>query len=228
MSNHLKLCSEPVRTVMFRQICSYCAKELTYSVLCVYQLSTLACNDPQHRLWALRDAKAWLDRHRMVRLKDYREEPLFQETTLLSDYVTVKRTSGEIETDWVFPEPTFDEPVLIRCIDDVWTIPVLKPSEELKKHIPIDELKLSLPEEKHALVDELQSKLQMGFYSRESAAYDSALLEQESMENPIGVDTRDPPASCMELAFHPEHGYGLIFNPSRLSATAQAAPTDPK
>lgn len=211
MNTTIKLCSEPVRTVMFRPICSICGNKASHYVNCEYQRSTIACDLPEHRAWAERDAKAWLHRNKMVRRKEYSREALFQQTDLLYANIMVKRSSGAIDMGWIIPEPSYDDLVSIIYLEDVWTIRVLKPSEDIQKYAPIEDLKMSISDEFHPLVDALMSKLEAGFYTAESEAYDHALKEQEDMENPLEIDAEEVLTDHTYLAFHPEYGYGRVF-----------------
>ena len=180
----MKLCALPVRTVMFKPICAYCGKTEAYYAYCDYQKAVLACADPEHQALADRDAKAWLGIYRCVRPEHYREDPLFQETELLSSDIVVKRSSGEIEIDgWTIRKPSLYESALVRFRkeDETWVILVIKNEEDIQKDIPVRDLKLSLPEEQHGLVDAFEARLVAGFYHAEIQAYEKALKAQEEM-----------------------------------------------
>lgn len=212
----LKLCALPVRTVMFKAICAYCEKCEEYYAHCDVQLAVLACGDPEHQAWADRDARAWLGRHSLVRAKDYREDPLFKDTDLLSRNVVVKRSSGVIDRGgWTIRKPYFHDAALITfyTTEEVWAVPVGNASEEVVKAIPVSELKLSLPEDKHGLVDAFELRLKAGFYRAAMLAYEEALEAQKEMEEPTEEAAAPSVEDNIVSAFHPEHGYGRVFVP---------------
>lgn len=217
MSTPLKLCAVPVRTVMFRPICSYCGKSEKHYANCDVQLAVLACGDPEHQGWADRDAQAWLGRHQCVHPKHYREDPLFQETNLLFRDVVVPRSSGAIDYEgWVIRKPYRDDAALIRFYpaEEVWVVPVGNTSEDTVKHIPVCDLKLSLPVHKHGLVDAFELRLKVGFYRAAMRAYDEALEQQNEMDEPTAEAAAPRAEDSIVPAFHPTYGYGRVFVPS--------------
>jgi hypothetical protein len=216
MSRPLKLCALPVRTVMFRPICAYCGKSEKHYAHCDIQLAVLACGDPEHQAWADRDAQAWLGRHGYVRPKHYKEDPLFQETDLLSRDVAVKRSSGEIELDgWIIRKPYVDDAALMTfyAAKEQWVVPVGNASEDIIKAIPVSELKMSLPEDKHGLVDAFELRLKTGFYRAAMLAYDEALQQQKEMEGPTVSALAPRVEDRIVPMFHPEYGVGRVFIP---------------
>ena len=212
----IKLAANPVRTVMFSPTCAYCGKPEKHWVYCDVQLAVLACGDPEHQAWADRDAQAWLGRHGYVRPKHYREDPLFKETDLLSREVAVKRSSGEIELDgWIIRKPYVDDAALMTfyAAKEQWVVPVGNASEDIIKAIPVSELKMSLPEDKHGLVDAFEAKLIHGFYRAAMKAHEEALEAQKEMENPGSTGPRNELADCFEYRLHPVHGPMRVFSP---------------
>jgi hypothetical protein len=212
----IKLAATPIRTVMFRPVCAYCGKPEKHWEICDIQLAILACGDPEHQAWAERDAKAWLGRTKCVHPQDYRLDPLFEQTDLLSIDIAVKRTSGEIELDgWVIRRPYYDDAALIRfyTAEDLWLVPVTNAREELNKQIPVRELKLSLPEEMHGLVDAFELRLINGFYTRQMEAHEEAVEAQKEMENPGYTWPRTEIADCFEYRLDPVHGPMRVFSP---------------
>ena len=210
----LKLCAVPVRTVMFTPVCAYCGKSEEHYANCDVQLAVLACGNPEHQAWADRDAQAWLGRHGYVRPKHYREDPLFKETDLLSREVAVKRSAGPTDFEgWVITKPYYGESahVYFRDSDAVWTIHVSKPSEELVKRIPVGDLKMSLPEDKHGLVDAFELRLNAGFYKDAMQAYEEALEAQKEMEDPNAGALVEKVEDYIIGVVHPTCGKGRVF-----------------
>ena len=202
------LCAWPVRTVMFLPICAYCGKEESFYAHCDFRLAVLACDNPEHRLLAKRDAKSWLHKNGRVRREDYTKDPLFQETELLTTDVHVIRSSGEVEAEgWMIRASRYDDHANIQLCEGAWYVPVLK-KDQFQKSIQVQELKLSLPQDKHALVDAFEAKLTEGFYLAESLAYD------EAKDNPAHPSTNTVPEDNIQRFFHPVYGVGRIFAPS--------------
>ena len=210
------LCSWPIRTVLFRPICAYCGKEESFYAHCDFRLAVLACDDPEHRCLAERDAKSWLHKNGRVRPEHYKQEPLFQETELLTMDVHVPRSSGNIDTEgWKIQTPSYEDYAFVRFggHDKKWHIPVKE--EAFQKCILIQDLKRSLPEDKHALVDAFEAKLVQGFYLAESLAYDEAKRLQEEHDNPTASSSKPIPEEFIHPLFHPVYGLGRQFVPPR-------------
>lgn len=212
----IKVCAYPIRTVMFRPNCLFCGADASYYSDCDVHLSTLACENEDHQRWAKRDALAWLHRRKWVRRKHYEKEPLFCETTILTDLIKVRRTSGHVESDWKVQSLSYENHALIACVNGIWCIPVWKPDaehpdESIQKHVPLESLKMSIPEEQHALVDDLIGKLDDGFYREAAVAHDTAALEQARMD--ALLPPPPPRMDYIETRYHAEHGEVRIFNP---------------
>ena len=241
MSSPVKLCAVPVRTVMFRPICAYCGKGEKYYAHCDVKLAVLACGDPEHQAWADRDAQAWLGRRGYVRPKHYKEDPLFKDTDLLSREIAVPRTraaqcdacggraaypsggGSECSTctgtpdheGWAIRKPYCDDAALMSFYEakGVWVVPVGNASEDIMKHIPISDLKLSLPEDKHGLVDAFEMRLKAGFYREAMLAYEDALKQQNDMDEPSVGALAPRLEDRIVRMFHPEHGAYRVFMP---------------
>lgn len=241
MSTPLKLCALPVRTVMFRPICAYCGKKEAHYAHCDIQFAVLACDNPEHQAWADRDAQAWLGRNGRVRPKHYREDPLFKDTDLLSRDVAVPRTRAA-ECDacggraaypsgggpecakcagtpdhegWKIRKPYCEDAALISfyAAKGVWVVPVRNASEDIEKHIPVSDLKLSLPEDKHGLVEMFELRLKAGFYSAAVRAYEEALQQQKEMEEPTAEAAVPRMEDNIFPAIHPTYGMCRVFIP---------------
>ena len=198
-----KRCAWPVRTVMFRPICAYCGKAESFFAVCDYQLAILACDDSEHRLMAQRDRKSWLHKNGLVFSEDYLQEPLFKETELLTCDVHVSRSNGSIDKEgWKIRDSSRCDPAFLQFNNDKWYIPV-KCGEVLQKSIIIQELKLSLPEDKHALVDNLVKKLEDGFYLAESLAYDEAKRNEQEDNKIASSSTESSLEDNISPCIHP-------------------------
>jgi len=212
----IRICAYPIRTVMFRPNCLYCGASASYYKDCDVQLSTIACENQEHRSWAKRDAFAWLHRHNRIRRKDYEKEPLFCETTLLTALIKVRRTSGHVESDWRVQAFSYENHAHIARVEGIWSIPVWqriseKPDEYIQKYVPLESFKMSLPEEQHSLVDELVVKLDAGLYTVAAAAHDAAAVEQASMD--AAAPPPPPRVDYIETVYHAKYGEGRVFNP---------------
>ena len=219
------LCAWPIRTVLFRPICAYCGKEESFYAHCDFRLAVLACDNPEHQLLAKRDAKSWLHKNGRVRPEHYTKEPLFQETELLTMDVHVIRSSGEVEAEgWMIRAPLYNDHAHIHFCEGAWYVPVIRKAE-FKKGIKVQELKLSLPEDKHALVDAFEAKLVQGVYLAESLAYDEAKRLQEEHDNPTASSSKPMLKDNIHTIFHPVYGLGRQFVPPRQEPTqAQGDP----
>jgi hypothetical protein len=230
MSQQLKLSAVPIRTVMFRPICAYCGNPENHYAHCDYRLAILACTDPEHKAWANRDAKAWLGRNKCVNHTDYKQDPLFQSTDLLSRCVPVQRSSGEIEIDgWrIFLTSSAASLIRFREDDGLWVIPVIKSEDDIQKHIPVRDLKMSLTEDKHGLVDAFEAKLIRGFYVPEMRAYEDALEAQKEMEEPSAGALVPQTDDYIVPALHRDYGVCRVFlPPSPAPSASDPAPPPP-
>ena len=215
----IRICAYPIRTVMFRPNCLYCGASASYYKDCDFQLSTIACENEEHRRWAKRDALAWFYRHNRIRRKDYEKEPLFQQTDLLTAFIKVRRTSGVVESDWRVQALSYENHAHIARVEGVWSIPVWqriseKSEEYNQKFVPLESLKMSIPEEQHVLVDDLVVKLDAGLYTAAAAAHDAAAVEQGVMD--AAAPPPLPPVDYIETRYHAEHGEVRVFNPPSL------------
>jgi len=212
-ASRVKTHANPIRLVLFSPNCLYCRKPAFHYADCYYQCAALACKDEQHIEWANRDANHWLHILNKVRFQDYTKHKLFTETGLLEKPITVKRKSGAIDDDWNILKPFFGEDALVhKDSEKGWCILVMKkgptPDEDIKKHILVEDLKNSLPDEQKGLVDEFIDSLNAGFYLKDAEAHDLALEndkpEEESSPLPVGYR--------IEEVFHPEYGAGRVLS----------------
>lgn len=215
MSSQVKHAVEPIRIALFRPNCLYCDKPYTYYSECVYKFGVIACKE--HTKMAERDAKAWLHRNKRVKYNDYLEDPLFQRTDLLRATIKVKRTSGVIdESGWIILKPIFGTDALLEYVEGTWCIPVIHMEQDIKKYIPVVELKMSTTESE--LVDAFISRLDTGFYLREAEAYEEALILEQAMENPNNNSTKVE--DNIRHIYHPIYGIGRMYVPSKVETAA--------
>jgi len=139
--------------------------------------------------------------------------------------VHVIRSSGEVETEgWMIRPHRHHDHAHIQFCEGAWYVPVIK-NEQFQKSIKVQELKLSLPEDKHALVDAFEAKLVQGFYLAESLAYDEAKKLEEEQDNPVASSTKPMPEEVIQTIFHPIYGIGRKFvPPGQEPAEAQGDP----
>jgi hypothetical protein len=206
----VKTHANPIRLVLFSPNCLYCRKPASHYAHCYYQCAAIACYNEEHRAWADRDANHWLHILNKVRFQDYTKHKLFTETGLLEKPITVKRSSGAVDDDWNIIKASYGEDALIQKIsDNDWFIPVIKkgptPKEDIHKHILVEELKNSLPDEQKGLVDEFMDSLNAGFYLKDAEAHDlvsASAKEEDSSPLPLG--------HRIEEVYHAEYGVGRV------------------
>jgi hypothetical protein len=212
-ASRVKTHANPIRLVLFSPNCLYCRKPASHYADCFYQWAAIACDNQQHIAWADRDANSWLHVIKKVRFRDYTTHKLFTETGLLEKPITVKRSSGAVDDDWNIRKPSFGEDALIQKDSTKgWCIPVINYKEDIHKHIHVEDLKDSLPDEQKGLVDEFIDSLNEGFYLKDAEAHDlasaSANAEAEEEESsPTTIGYR------IEEVFHPEYGVGRVMRP---------------
>lgn len=169
----------PVYTVMMKLLCSYCENPMEKQIQCGDRLAILSCKEVDHLAWAERDAKACLGQNQHVHRAHYKGDKLFKETKLLTQYVVVPRSSGEMDRfGWSVAKPTFMSAALITfdSTEGIWVIPVVHENKCMRKYIPVRDLKLSLTEEKKPLVDAFEARLAEGFYKAEEEAHNASQL----------------------------------------------------
>jgi len=170
-----KLWNVPMGMVWVRPGCQYCDKKDTHYERVGVQLALLACDT--HKELAKRDAKAWCHRRGFVMFRDAKKEPLFVQGELLGIDIKVRRYSGEVQEGWTLARPTFDQPNHLENREGVWMIRAMNDALDLSRPLNVVDLKLSLPEGLHGLVDDFLAKLQAGFYKAENDAFLAAQWE---------------------------------------------------
>ena len=101
----------PTSLVLRRCECFYCGAEDTGAVLIEYLYGMKVCET--HRANGERDCRAYLHRENLVRVEDALKIPAiksFLDILKAHPFITVQRTSGDIEDDWCFREGNFYEP----------------------------------------------------------------------------------------------------------------------
>lgn len=205
----VKTHANPIRLVLFSPNCQYCRKPASHYADCYYQCATIACDNEEHRAWADRDANHWLHSMNRVRFRDYTKHKLFTETGLLEKPITVKRSSGAVDDDWNIRKPSFsfgEDALVQKDSAKGWCLPVINYNENVQKHIVVEDLKNSLPDEQKGLVDEFIDSLNAGFYLRDAEAHDlvsASANEEDSSPLPLGYR--------IEEVYHAEYGIGRVL-----------------
>ena len=179
----------PQSLVLRRCECFYCGAKDTGSVLIEYLFGMKVCET--HRLNAERDCKAFLHRENLVRITDAFKVPAlkrFLDILAAHPFITVQRTSGDIEDDWCFREGTFYEPAFIsQSLEGQWCIPTYCPRIKQNKNVPIIDFlrseingKMNLPVNWLAIIEDAIDTLVNGVYKAEAEAYDYARNYDES------------------------------------------------
>ena len=187
----MNLVAKPTRLVMYSPRCSYCGIDNSGPVhdgcdtFVGPQMAVLACAD--HKALAKRDGGAWMHKHGIVQRDDVLSDPLFAALGMTEDHwfvrerapknLTVKRSSGALEPGWAFRcLASWSDPLALQRDDDgKWRIPAEGPGG-VTKSIIVDELTLSLPEDKHDLVAAFVARLDAGIYKADADAHFDALM----------------------------------------------------
>jgi hypothetical protein len=216
---------------MYSTLCQYCGvgDKGWYRICDKYGI--LWCEN--HKGLAERDGRAWLSRNDKVAWGDATKDPLFTETELFDKDVTVRRSSGALETKgWRLCKPSFDEPAFIQRDSTGWWMPALNTDTQIGRGILIEDLKLSLSEDRWGLVDAFILRLNTGFYKAEAAAYMEALESWRKMaaeaENPgaTGVGVKAVQSGIKEV-YHPSLGFGRIVEVPKQVASVDVKEGDP-
>ena len=176
-----KLWQTPMRMVMFSPACQYCGQKDTHYEPVGDQLAMLACETHKHL--AQRDARAWCQRRGIVLFRDAKKEALFVQGELLGIDIKVRRSSGEIQAGWSIMRPICaDIPCHLENKGGVWVIRAVNEELDLSRPLVVADLKLSLPEAMHGLVDDFVAKLEAGFYKAENDAFKAAQWEDTAAD----------------------------------------------
>lgn len=203
----MNLVAKPVRLVMYSPRCSYCGVDNSgpahddCDTHVGPQMAVLACAD--HKDLAKRDGGAWMHKHGIVQRDDVLSDPVFAALGMTEDHwfvrerapknLTVKRSSGALEPGWAFRcLASWSDPLALQRDDDgKWRIPAEGPGG-LTKAIIVDELTLSLPEDKHGLVAAFVARLEAGIYKADADAHDLAVAAgaaPQTTEEPANIQT---------------------------------------
>jgi len=190
----------PQSLVLRRCECFYCGADDTGAVQIVYLFGMKVCET--HRTNAVRDCRAYLYREKLVRIEDAFKIPalkLFLDILMAHQFITVQRTSGDIEDDWCFREGTFYEPAFIsQSLGGQWCVPTYCPRIKQNKNVPIINFlrteinnKMNLPVNWHAVIEDAIDTLVNGVYKTDAEAYDYARNydESEKIVETDGVST---------------------------------------
>lgn len=168
-----RLSAEPMESMLETANCQYCDRPHTHFEVVTYLFGIHACDD--HKPLAQRDAKAWMHKKGLVRWRDAIKDPLFTEAEdLLFSNILVRRTNGTVESNWTLCKPWvgLGEPVSVKRSErsGKWSMMAIQDDTESLRDILVEDLKLSLMEEEHWLVDAFIERLEAGFYCTEAAA----------------------------------------------------------
>ena len=168
-----RLFAEPMESMLGTTNCQYCDKPHTHFDAVSYSFGVHACDD--HKPLAQRDAKAWMHKKGLVRWRDAIKDPLFtQAEDLLFSNILVRRTNGAIEGDWTLCKPwvALGEPMAVKRSErsGEWSMTAIQDVTESMRGILVKDLKLSLIEEEHYLVDAFIGRLDAGFYKEDAEA----------------------------------------------------------
>jgi len=210
--------AHPVRTVMFERICGFCIRECSHFAYCGEKLAVLACSD--HVDDAERSKRVWMGMRGEVWYDDIKNEPLFAQTDILTKDVHVMRKemvidehgveTNKIDTvGWTIRKPFLpdgDDKSRIVCRlksrgKDTWAVWVEQKLQCYEKWIPIQDLKMSLAEDAHAWVDDLEKKLASGLYTADLEAFAAA----------GSTFLRERLAPGVRLMNHKEYGLGRVL-----------------
>ena len=169
------LFASPMRTQFSRPQCQYCTSKNSHSEWVNDEMSILACD--MHKGLAVRDSRAWCAVQGRVQWFDAINEPMFTEGGILAgNEVKFRRGTGVIEDDWQISGSKAN--FLKRSNDSgQWTIQVTQKYTGLTRSMAIDDLKLTLPEDKWELVDAFIRRLEAGFYKAEYDSFTKAIVD---------------------------------------------------
>jgi hypothetical protein len=232
MSVQVKSYADPMRLVMCGSLCQYCgvADKGWFRIYDNYGI--LWCD--LHKSLAERDGRAWLCRNYKVTWKNATADPLFVKGELLDRDICVRRSSGAIETKgWRLCEPTFDNPAFVSKDETGWWMCAQNTDTHVGRGVLIEDLKLSLPEDRWGLVDAFTARLNKGFYTAEFNAYAQAkeawARAAADAENPGASDVGVlSPVSPIREVFHPSLGFGRVLVVPDSAVVAQVKEGDPQ
>ena len=170
--SQVKLVASPMRMRMFSPECQYCGEVDTYYDSVGYEYAMLSCD--KHKHLAQRDAKAWCHEMGYVRFVDAVKDPLFVESDLLSSPIKVRRSNGMIQDGWSLALPSYTSPCHLTCKDGKWMMHAQDATLDLRRGVLVEDLKLSLPESLHGVVDNFVMKLDFGLYKVDHDAFTTA------------------------------------------------------
>jgi hypothetical protein len=181
----MKKFAEPTYLRFFRPLCSYCGLNIDAnpdgSVGAGADMAVLAC--AEHKSLATRDAHAHMHKRGLVDRFDVLGDPVFEALGFVGEEswegkapenLTVKRSSGALETGWTFMRvySCHDPLNLQRTTDGHWLMHAQGPGG-VTKGIRVDEFTLSLPEDKHHLVAAFVERLNT-IYKADAEAHNAA------------------------------------------------------
>lgn len=186
MPAQVKTFNKPMRMVYFADECMYCGSPgHTHYNHIQHQLGFITCD--AHKDLADRDADAYLALKGRVRFDEATEDQLFVLGTLLTRDIKVRRSSGAIDDNWRIREPSCEpeEGMTHFVARDPghgikWYMQAIQPSTGTTRGFCVDDLKLSLPEDQHSLVDAFVARLDAGFYKAQLDAHNAAVAAAQT------------------------------------------------
>jgi len=217
MNESKKPYSYPIRLTFQPQMCHYCENKNTGTILVEHLFGIMYCDE--HKGVATRDINAWLAAEKIIRLSDVSDDPLFIEGGLLERDLCVRRSNGVIDTlGWKLHKHThFDPAFILYDLADGWWIKAYNEDIDRKRGLRIKDLKLSLPEEQHFLVDLFIVRLENGLYNSELVAFNEAVEQWKKVtseaENPSTTIQKEAKSSPIVDIYAHGIGFGRMFIP---------------
>ena len=163
------MCLEPT-TMSFFNNCQICGKPDGHFYGIESSFGIHACSD--HKTQAISALKNWMHKRGFVRWQDAINDPLFTVAKdLIESYILVRRSNGALEDDWMLMKPSLFNMASVKRSRSCgkWYMTAIQDYTDSERAILVEDLKLSLPEANHGLVDAFIQRLDSGFYINESA-----------------------------------------------------------
>lgn len=133
-----------------------------------YSFGIYACDT--HKKEATLGLKNWMHTNGVVHWRNATSDPLFNNAEdLIHANILVRRTSGTIENNWMLMKPSLWNSANVKRSRTCgkWYMTAIQDYTDNERAILVEDLKLSLAEENHGLVDAFIARLESGFYKEE-------------------------------------------------------------